>query len=64
MIPTAKTIFDVLKQAHQDGYSSVKIVVGGDRVKEFGKLSGDYNGQLYDFSGMETVSAGERDPRR
>ena len=24
---------------------SVKIVVGGDRVKEFGKLSGDYNGQ-------------------
>lgn len=60
--PNARTIFDVLKQAHQDGYSSVKIVVGGDRVKEFGKLSGDYNGQLYDFSGMETVSAGERDP--
>ena len=59
--PNARTIFDVLKQAHQDGYSSVKIVVGGDRVKEFGKLSGDYNGQLYDFSGMETVSAGERD---
>ena len=60
--PNARTIFDVLKPAHQDGYSSVKIVVGGDRVKEFGKLSGDYNGQLYDFSGMETVSAGERDP--
>jgi len=60
--PNAKTIFDVLKQAHQDGYSSVKIVVGGDRVKEFEKLSGDYNGQLYDFSGVETVSAGERDP--
>ena len=60
--PNSKTIFDVLKQAHQDGYSSVKIVVGGDRVKEFKKLSGDYNGQLYDFSGVETVSAGERDP--
>lgn len=60
--PNSKTIFDVLKQAHQDGYSSVKIVVGGDRVKEFKKLSSDYNGQLYDFSGVETVSAGERDP--
>lgn len=57
----SRTIFDVLKQAHQDGYSSVKIVVGGDRVKEFDKLSGDYNGKLYDFSGVETVSAGERD---
>ena len=60
--PNSKTIFDVLKQAHQDGYSSVKIVVGGDRVKEFEKLSGNYNGKLYDFSGVETVSAGERDP--
>ena len=24
-------------------------------------MSGDYNGKLYDFSGVETVSAGERD---
>ena len=47
--PNSKTIFDVLKQAHQDGYSSIKIVVGGDRVKEFTKLSTDYNGKIYDF---------------
>ena len=60
--PNSKTIFDVLKQAHEDGFSSVKIVVGGDRVKEFTKLSGDYNGKLYDFSDVETISAGERDP--
>jgi len=60
--PNAKTIFDVLKQAHQDGYSNVKIVVGDDRLKEFDKLSSSYNGKLYDFSGLETVSAGERDP--
>ena len=60
--PNSKTIFDVLKQAYEDGFSSVKIVVGGDRVKEFTKLSGDYNGKLYDFSDVETVSAGERDP--
>jgi len=60
--PNSRTIFDVLKQGYGDGYSSVKIVVGGDRVKEFEKLSGDYNGKLYDFSSVETVSAGERDP--
>ena len=59
--PNARTIFDVLKQAYEDGYSSIKIVVGGDRVKEFEKLSGDYNGKLYDFSDLATVSAGERD---
>ena len=33
--PNSKTIFDVLKKAYGDGYSSVNIVVGGDRVKEF-----------------------------
>ena len=60
--PNSRTIFDVLKQGYGDGHSSVKIVVGGDRVKEFEKLSGDYNGKLYDFSSVETVSAGERDP--
>ena len=60
--PNSRTIFDVLKQGYDDGHSSVKIVVGGDRVKEFEKLSGDYNGKLYDFSSVETVSAGERDP--
>ena len=36
--PNSKTIFDVLKKAYGDGYSSVNIVVGGDRVKEFDKL--------------------------
>ena len=60
--PNSRTIFDVLKQGYDDGHSSIQIVVGGDRVKEFEKLSGDYNGKLYDFSSLETVSAGERDP--
>ena len=62
--PNARTIFDVLKQAHDDGYSSVKIVAGGKRVKEFDKLAKDYNGKLYDFSNIETVSAGERDEKK
>jgi len=59
--PNSKTIFDVLKQAHDDGYSNVKIVVGDDRKKEFEKLSSKYNGKLYNFKGLETISAGSRD---
>ena len=58
----SKTIFDVLKQAHADGYSGVNIVVGSDRQAEFEKLAGQYNGQLYDFKDLNVVSAGERDP--
>ena len=60
--PNSKTIFDVLKQGYDDGYSNVKIVVGADRVKEFAKLSGDYNGKIYDYLGVEVISAGDRDP--
>ena len=60
--PNSKSIFDVLKTAHEDGYTGVNIVVGGDRLKEFEKLSGSYNGKLYDFGELDVVSAGERDP--
>ena len=59
--PNSKTIFDVLKKAYGDGYSSVNIVVGGDRVKEFDKLSTEYNGKLYNFNKVKTISAGDRD---
>jgi len=57
-----RTIFDVLKMAHNNGYAGVRIVGGADRVKEFEKLSNQYNGQLYNFDNIETVSAGDRDP--
>jgi hypothetical protein len=60
--PANRTIFDVLKKAHMDGYTNVRIVGGGDRVKEFEKLSGDYNGKLYAFDNVEVRSAGDRDP--
>ena len=56
-----RTIFDVLKKAHNDGYTNVRIVAGDDRVKEFDKLSQNYNGQLYEFEGLETVSSGARE---
>jgi len=57
-----RTIFDVLKKAHNDGYTNVRIVGGGDRVKEFEKLSNDYNNSLYQFDNIEVLSAGDRDP--
>ena len=59
--PNSKTIFDVLKKAYGDGYSDVNIVVGGDRVKEFDKLASEYNGKLYNFNSVKTISAGDRD---
>jgi len=60
--PANRTIFDVLKKAHNDGYASVRVVGGADRQKEFDKLVNTYNGKLYKFDKVEVVSAGDRDP--
>lgn len=57
-----RTIFDILKKAHNDGYANVRIVGGADRVKEFDKLANNYNNNLYQFDNIEVVSAGDRDP--
>ena len=57
-----RTIFDVLSGLDADGYSSVNIVVGGDRVSEFNSLATKYNGDLYTFDDIKVVSAGDRDP--
>ena len=58
----ARTIFDVLTNLSEEGYSEVKIIVGGDRVAEFNSLAQKYNGKLYEFENILIVSAGERDP--
>ena len=58
---SVKTIFNALELANNDGYSNIKIVVGSDRVAEFDNLAQKYNGELYDFEEIETISAGERD---
>ena len=60
--PANRTIFDVLKKAHMDGDTNVRIIGGADRVSEFEKLSNNYNGKLYQFDNLEVRSAGERDP--
>ena len=57
-----KTIFDVLTTLDQEGYTSVNLVVGGDRVSEFNSLATKYNGKLYSFDDIQVVSAGDRDP--
>ena len=56
-----RTIFDVLKKAHNDGYTNVRIVGGEDRVNEFTKLANNYNGNLYQFDNVEVISSGDRD---
>ena len=57
-----RTIFDVLTTVNGEGYSTVNIVVGGDRVSEFNSLATKYNGDLYNFKKINVVSAGDRDP--
>jgi hypothetical protein len=57
-----RTIFDVLGALNDEGFSEVKIVVGGDRVSEFNSLAQKYNGKLYEFENILVVSAGARDP--
>ena len=60
--PQNRTIFDVLKKAHMDGYANVRIVGGADRQQEFDKLVNNYNGKMYQFDNVEVRSAGDRDP--
>ena len=62
-----KTIFDALTIAYSDGFKNLELVVGSDRVDEFGKLVAKYNGKkgphgLYDFKDIKIINAGERDP--
>jgi len=59
--PEMKSIFDVLVTANEDGYENVNIVVGSDRQSEFESLAQKYNGDLYNFDLIRTISAGTRD---
>lgn len=63
-----RTAFDVISALYDQGYKSVTMVAGSDRVVEFDKLFNKYNGikgrhGFYQFeNGVKVVSAGERDP--
>ena len=56
-----RTLLDVLKYAHNQGYANARIVAGGKRVKQFDELSQKYNRALYEFGNLETISSGDRD---
>ena len=58
----AKTIFNVLTGANEEGHTNMVIMVGQDRLGEFQGLSHKYNGDLYNYDQLEVVSAGDRDP--
>jgi hypothetical protein len=60
-------VFNILVDLYDQGFREVTMVVGSDRVPEFKKLMGQYNGKkarhgFYDFETINTVSAGDRDP--
>ena len=56
-----RSIFNVLTTAAEEGYTGINIVVGADRLGEFESLATKYNGDLYNFKEIKTVSAGPRD---
>jgi len=63
-----RNIFDILVKLYDQGVNVVNLVVGSDRVPEFTALVNKYNGVkgrhgFYNFeSGINVISAGERDP--
>ena len=59
--PKMRSIFDVLVAASEEGYKSVNIIVGSDRLGEFENLAMKYNGDIYNFDEIKTISAGPRD---
>ena len=57
-----KTVIQALKKIESLGYDNIVFVAGSDRLEQFKKLIGDYNGKEYNFKSIQVVSAGERDP--
>ena len=60
-------VFDVANALYKEGFKSIVMVVGSDRVREFDILLKKYNGQkakhgFYNFEKINVVSAGARDP--
>ena len=62
-----KTVFQAVQKLYDEGYKNIVMVVGQDRLREFDILLNKYNGKkgphgIYNFSRINTVSAGKRDP--
>ena len=64
---SVKTAINAMVALHDQGYKSVTMVVGDDRITEFDVLLNKYNGTkarhgFYNFKSIKIVSAGKRDP--
>ena len=64
---SVKTAINAMVALYDQGYKSVTMVVGDDRITEFEVLLKKYNGQkarhgFYNFKNINIVSAGKRDP--
>ena len=64
---SARTVFEIANALHNQGYKSIYMVAGSDRIREFDALLKKYNGVkarhgFYKFDEIQIVSAGERDP--
>lgn len=61
-------VMDIAVKLYNQGFTSVNMVAGSDRVKDFEVLLNKYNGVkarhgFYEFKdGVKVISAGERDP--
>ena len=58
--PEMRTILDVAKKAHGDGYKNFHFIGGSDRREDMENLLRKYNGDLYDFQNIYSHSAGDR----
>lgn len=55
-------IYDILSSLHDEGYHHVILVCGDENVQKYEKIAQKYNGEVYDFYGVEVVGAGMTDP--
>ncbi len=62
-----RTAIEAAVTLYDEGFRKVVFVVGSDRTREFDVLLNKYNGKtarhgFYNFSSIDVISAGERDP--
>lgn len=55
-------IYDILSSLQDEGYHHVIIVCGDENVQRYEKIAQKYNGDVYDFYGVEVVGANMEDP--
>ncbi len=59
---SARTIIQVMQRLQELDYTDVVMIVGSDRIADFGVLLNKYNGIEYRFDHIAVESAGVRDP--